>query len=73
MLLIRMVRSRMPGICIIGMVLGAVVKNVLVNLVGDGQRVELLAQLRNQLQALAVEHAAGGIIRRVDDDRLGAR
>ena len=67
MLLTRMVRSRMPGMVMIGMCSVAVVDNVLVDFVGDGQRVEFLAQRRDEFELLAIENAAGGIIRRITE------
>ena len=63
MLLTRMVRSRMPGMRHHGDVLGAVVEDVLVDFVGDGERVELLAERGDEFQLFAVEDAAGGIVR----------
>jgi hypothetical protein len=54
-------------------VLLAVVRDVLVDLVGDGDRVVLTAQRRDELQLFAREDLAGRVVRRVDDDRLGLR
>ena len=54
-------------------VLVGVVEDVLVDLVGDAERVELLAEPGDQLQLGAAEHLAAGIVRRVDDDRARPR
>ncbi len=53
--------------------LPAVIDDVLVDLVGDGQYVELLAQSSNALQFIAGEHAPCRIVGRVDDDGFGSR
>ena len=52
-------------------VLVAVVDDVLVDLVGDRDRVPLAAQRGDRLELVAREHLAGRVVRRVDDDRLG--
>ena len=51
-LLTRMVRSRMPGSMHHGDVLCAVVENVFVDLIGDRQGVEFLAEARDEGRAL---------------------
>ena len=51
MLLTSMVRSRMPGRVSDRDVHGAVVEDVLVDLVGDGERIELLAELGDERRA----------------------
>ena len=52
-------------------VLGVVVDDVLVNFVGDGDDIELDAEIANQFEFRQGEHFAGGIVRRVQNDRLG--
>ena len=49
--------------------LGIVVEDVLVDLVGDRERAPLLAQTGDELQLFAREDLAGRVVRRVDDDR----
>src|SRR5947207_1474568 len=51
----------------------AVVEDVLVDLVGDGKRVPLDAEVGDAAELLAAENLTGGIVGRVDDDGLGAR
>ena len=50
--------------------LSAVIQDVLVNFVRDGEYVELHTKIANQLQFGARENLAGRIIRRVYHDRL---
>ena len=50
-----------------------VVKNMLVHFVGDGDDVMLQAQFGDGPQFVVRKDFAGGIMRRVDDDRLGPR
>jgi hypothetical protein len=52
---------------------GVVVKNMLVHFIGDGDDVMLQAQLGDGPQLVAREDFAGGIMRRVDDNRPGPR
>ena len=47
--------------------------DVLVDVVGEGERVELDAQAGDQIELGAREHLAGRVVRRVDDDRPGPR
>ena len=56
-----------------GDVHGAIVQNVLVDFVGNRQRVEFAAQAGDEFQFLPAEHLPGGIIGRIQNDRLGAR
>ena len=51
----------------------AAVDDVLVNFVGDRQRVMPLAQRGDRFELGAREHLAARVVRRVDHDRLGAR
>ena len=53
-------------------VLVALVDNVLIHLVHDGERVILDAQLRDELQLVVSEHLAGGVRRVADEDGLCA-
>ena len=48
-----------------------IVKNVLVDLVGDGKHVKFHAQIANQFQLCASEYFSRRIIRSIQDDRLG--
>ena len=52
-------------------VLGSVVKDVLVNLVGDSEDIELKAQIADQLQFGSRENLARGIVRSVQNDCFG--
>ena len=52
-------------------VLGAVVDDVLVDLVGDGEDIEFDAQVADQFQFFAGEDLAGGIVRSIEDDGFG--
>ena len=56
-----------------GDVPGAVVEDVLVDFVGDGEGIPAHAEIADGFEFLAGEHLAGGIVRRIDDDGLGAR
>ena len=51
--------------------LRAVVENVLVDFVGDGEHVVLDAEVADELEFLPAEHLAGRVIGRVQDDGLG--
>ena len=51
--------------------LGPVIEDVLINLVGDRQDIIFLAQLGDELEVAARKHAAGRVVRRVDDDGAG--
>src|SRR5580658_11068861 len=53
--------------------LRSIVKNVLVDLVGDGEHVVFNAQVTNQFQFLPAEHLAGWVVWRVNNDGLGLR
>ena len=70
--LIVTVRSAMPSSVASGTCWCAVVDDVLVDLVGDGEHVPLLAEPRDDAQFLAREDLAGRVVRRVDDDRARA-
>ena len=48
-----------------------IIENVFVNLVGDGEHIELHAQVANQLQFRPRENLSRGIVGRVYDDGLG--
>ena len=61
--LIVTVRSAMPGQRGHGDVDGAVVEDVLVDLVGHGQRVVAAAQVGDRLQLRAREDLARGVVR----------
>ena len=50
-----------------------VVRDVLVDLVGEHDRVPALAQLGDHLELVAREHLAGRVVRRVDHDAARAR
>ena len=50
---------------------GAVVKNVLVDFVGDRQNVPLLAEPGDDFEFLRDENLAGRIVRRIDNDGFG--
>ena len=54
-------------------VLAAVEREVLVDLVGDGDHVALAAVLRDELELLAGEDLAGRVVRRVEQDQARAR
>jgi hypothetical protein len=54
-------------------VAGAVVDDVLVDLVGDRDDVPRAAEGGDRLELVAAEDLAGGVVRRVDDDRPGLR
>ena len=49
----------------------AVVNNVLVNFIGDGEGVPAHAEVADEFQLLAREYFSRGIVRRVDDDGFG--
>ncbi len=49
----------------------AVIKNVFVNFIGDGEDVEFNAQVADQFQFATGEHLAGRVVRRIHDDRFG--
>ena len=53
-----------------GNVLGAVINDVLINLVGNRQNIPLLTEICDQLELAAAEYLTGRVIRSVDDDRL---
>ena len=46
---------------------------MLVHLVGDGNQVVFDDNIGDQLQLVAGEHLAGRIVRRIEEDQLGAR
>ena len=50
---------------------GAVIKDVFVDLICDGQNVEFNTQVADQFEFASRKHVAGGIIRRIYDDGLG--
>src|SRR6266436_5181527 len=50
-----------------GDVLGAVVQNVLVNFIGDAERVPAHAKIANEFQLRTREHFAGRIVRRIEN------
>ena len=52
---------------------GAVIDDVLVNLVGDRKGVPAHAKFANKFQFLASENLTGRIVRSIHDDGLGAR
>ena len=52
-------------------IFGAVVKDMLIDLVGDRQHVVFLAQLGNQFEILPGKDPAGGVVGRIDHDRPG--
>src|SRR6267142_1075206 len=54
-----------------GNMLGAVIQNVVVNLVGDRQYVVFHTQIAEQFQFPPAEYLSRGIVWRVEDDRLG--
>src|SRR5438034_9733874 len=56
-----------------GHVLAILVRDVLVDLVGDRDRVVLSAELGDHGQLFGGEDLAGGVVRRVHDDRPGPR
>ena len=65
------VRSRMPVERSDGDVLRAVVDDVLVDFIGDGERIPFVRTSRRIVfQFLARKHFAGRIVRRIEDDRL---
>ena len=66
-------RSRMPGRLISGGTCLVVEDQMLVDLVADDDGVRFLNDSRKRRQFVAVEHAADGIERRVDDDGAGLR
>ncbi len=45
--------------------------HVLVNLVGDRDQIVAAAEVGDRFQLGSGEHPAGGVVRRVDDDRPG--
>ena len=47
--------------------------DVLVDVVGEGERIELDAQRGDQVEFVAAVDLAGRVVRRVDDDRPGPR
>src|SRR6266403_6358094 len=49
----------------------SIVKNVLVDFVGDGEHVVLNAHVTNQFQFFPAEHLAGRVVWRVNDDGFG--
>ena len=51
----------------------AVVENVFVNFVGDDVRVGANGEIANEFELLARENFSRGIVRRVQNDRFGAR
>ena len=51
--------------------LGAVVEHVLVDFVGDRKGIPAHAEIADAFEFGALENFAGGIIRRIEDDRLG--
>ena len=68
---IETVRSAMPGQRRERDVL-ALEDDVLVDVVGEGDDIELDAQRGDELELVAREHLAGRVVRRVDDDRRGS-
>src|SRR5260370_41131882 len=53
--------------------LRSIVKNVLVDFVGDGEDVVFDTQVANQFQFFSAESLAGRVVWRVNDDGLGVR
>src|SRR5690348_17545485 len=51
----------------------ALVEKGLVDLVGEHRNVEMLGDLRDAPELVHLEHAAGGVLGRVDDDRSEER
>ena len=51
--------------------LRAVINNVLVNFIGDGEGIPAHAEIANKFQFFAREYFSRGIVRRIDDDGLG--
>ena len=54
-------------------VLGTVEHEVLVHLVGEHQQIVLDREVGDELHLVAGEHAARGVVRRVEQDELGLR
>ena len=49
---------------------GAVINDVFVDFVGDGEDIPFLAELGDELQLFAAEHLTGRVIRRINNDGL---
>ncbi len=56
-----------------GNVLRAVIKNVLVNFVGDAERIPAHAKVPNEFELCARKYFAGWIVWRIEDDRFRVR
>ena len=67
------VRSAIPGSVASGTCGGAGEHEVLVDLVGDDDQVVVDGQLGDLRQLAGVEHLAGRVVRRVEQDQPGAR